>query len=42
MEKHSLKVLEFDRICEFLNTFATSSGGKEGAENWFRLMMKEV
>ncbi len=28
MEKHSLKVLEFDRICEFLNTFATSSGGK--------------
>jgi len=28
MDKHTLKVLEFDRICEFLNTFAASSGGK--------------
>jgi len=28
MDKHSLKVLEFDRICEFLSTFAASSGGK--------------
>ncbi len=29
MDKHSLKVLEFERICEFLNTFAASSGGKK-------------
>ncbi len=29
MDRHSLKVLEFDRICEFLSTFASSSGGKE-------------
>ena len=28
MDKHSLKVLEFDKICEFLNSFAASSGGK--------------
>jgi DNA mismatch repair protein MutS2 len=29
MDRHSLKVLEFGRICEFLNTFAASSGGKK-------------
>jgi len=28
MDKHTLNVLEFDRICEFLKSFAASSGGK--------------
>jgi DNA mismatch repair protein MutS2 len=28
MDKHSLRVLEFDKICGFLKTFAASAGGK--------------
>ena len=29
MNNHSLKVLEFDRVCQFLSSFAACSGGKK-------------
>jgi len=32
MDSHSRKVLEFDRICQFLSTFAMSPGGKQQCE----------
>lgn len=32
MNQHSLKVLEFDKICEFLKAFAVSPGGKRQCE----------
>ena len=32
MNTHSITVLEFDKICEFLKTFAASPGGKRQCE----------